>query len=153
MSANWIVVGSKENLDIARERGFDMFGFKSSRKRESASMEPGDRLIFYLIGIMKFGGMAEVTGEAYEDHTPVFRSEKKAAEDYPWRIPTKPVTILDEAQFLDVKEYADKLDMTRARGEYWRLAFQGNLHKISEADYKLLSKDIEKASKLAAAKA
>jgi predicted RNA-binding protein len=151
--SNWIVVGSHENMEIARERGFDMFGFKSSRRRESGTMEPGDRLIFYLIGIMKFGGMVEVTGQAYEDHTPVFKTEKKPNEDYPWRIATKPVTILDESQFLDVKEYADKLDLTRARGEYWRLAFQGNLHKISDADYKLLVHDIEAASKKKAVKA
>jgi predicted RNA-binding protein len=151
--SNWIVVGSHENMEIARERGFDMFGFKSSRRRESATMEPGDRLIFYLIGIMKFGGMVEVTGQAYEDHSPVFKTEKKPNEDYPWRIATKPVTVLDESQFLDVKEYADKLDLTRARGEYWRLAFQGNLHKISDADYKLLAHDIEAAAKKKAVKA
>ena len=143
--ANWIVVGSAENFEIAKARGFDMFGFKSSRRRESASMEVGDKLVFYLIGVMKFGGVAEVTGEAFEDHTPVFKTEKKPNEDYPWRIPTKPDRILDEPQWLDVKEYADKLEMTKRRGEYWRLAFQGNLHKISDEDYKLISDDVTAA--------
>ncbi len=145
--AYWIVVGSAENLEIARERGFDMFGFKSSRRRESATMAKGDKLIFYLIGIMKFGGIATVTGEAYEDHTPVFKTEKKPNEDYPWRIPTAPDRILPEAQWLDVKDYADKLEMTRRRGEYWRLAFQGNLHKISDEDYKEISDDVDAALK------
>ncbi len=144
---NWIVVGSAENFEIARERGFDMFGFKSSRRRESAEMKPGDKLIFYLVGIMKFGGVAEVTGEVFEDHSPVFRTEKKPGEDYPFRINTKPDRILDAEQWLDVKQYADKLDLTRSRGEYWRLAFQGNLHKISDADYALLSNDITEAAK------
>ena len=58
--STWIVVGSPENFEIAKSRGFDMFGFKDKRKRESASMAVGDKLIFYLIGIMKFGGTAEV---------------------------------------------------------------------------------------------
>jgi hypothetical protein len=145
--SNWIVVGSPENFEIAKSRGFDMFGFKDKRKREATSMEPGDQLIFYLIGIMKFGGIAEVTGAAFEDASPVFKTEKKPGEKYSNRIPTKPVRILDEDQYLDVKEYADQLEMTRARGEYWRLAFQGNLHKISDADYKLLVKDIEAAAR------
>jgi len=114
--ANWIVVGSPENFEIARERGFDMFGFKSSRRRESATMQPGDKLIFYLTGIMKFGGIADITSEVYEDRTPVFKSEKKAAEDYPFRVSTKPDRILDRDQWLDVKSYADKLELTRARG-------------------------------------
>jgi predicted RNA-binding protein len=136
--AYWIVVGSHENLEIARARGFDMFGFKSTRKRDSAGMKPGDKLIFYLIGIMKFGGIANVESEVFEDHTPVFKTEKKPGEDYPYRVKTSADRILDPDQFLDVKEYADKLELTRRRGEYWRLAFQGNLHKISDEDYKVI---------------
>lgn len=145
--AYWIVVGSPENLEIARGRGFDMFGFKASRKRETASMRPGDKLIFYLTGIMKFGGIATITSEVFEDHTPVFKSEKKAGEDYCWRVQMEDDRVLEPGQFLDVKEYADKLEMTRRRGEYWRLAFQGNLHKISQEDYDLLSRDVDEAIK------
>ena len=145
--ANWIVVGSPENFEIARERGFDMFGFKSSRRRESASMKPGDKLIFYLTGVMKFGGIAGVTSEVFEDHTPVFKTEKKPGEDYPWRVQTTPDRLLSKDQWLDVKEYADKLEMTSRRGEYWRLAFQGNLHKISDEDYAIISKDVDAALK------
>jgi predicted RNA-binding protein len=145
--ANWIVVGSPENFEIARERGFDMFGFKSSRRRESATMKPGDKLIFYLTGVMKFGGVAGVTSEVFEDHSPVFKTEKKPGEDYPWRVQTKPDRLLTKDRWLDVKEYADRLEMTSRRGEYWRLAFQGNLHKISDEDYEIISKDVDAALK------
>ena len=145
--ANWIVVGSPENFEIARERGFDMFGFKSSRRRESAEMKPGDKLIFYLTGVMKFGGVATVTSEVYEDHTPVFKTEKKPGEDYPWRVRTEPDRLLSKDQWLDVKAYADRLEMTRRRGEHWRLAFQGNLHRISDEDYETISKDVDAALK------
>jgi len=145
--ANWIVVGSAENFEIARERGFDMFGFKSSRRRETAEMKPGDKLIFYLIGVMKFGGVANVEGEVYEDHSPVFKSEKKASEEYPFRIKTSADRILGQEQWLDVKDYATRLEMTRRRGEYWRLAFQGNLHKISDEDYETISNDVDAALK------
>ena len=79
----WIVVGSPENYEIARERGFDMFGFKSTRRRESAEMKPGDKLIFYLTGVMRFGGIAKVESEVFEDHTPVFKTEKKPARTTP----------------------------------------------------------------------
>ena len=145
--ANWIVVGSPENFEIARDRGFDMFGFKSSRRRESATMRPGDKLIFYLTGVMKFGGVANVTSEVFEDHTPVFKTEKKPGEDYPWRVRTEPDRILDKDRWLDVKEYAERLEMTRRRGEYWRLAFQGNLHKITDEDYEIISQDVDAALK------
>jgi predicted RNA-binding protein len=147
--AYWIVVGSPENFEIARDRGFDMFGFKSTRRRESAEIKPGDKLIFYLTGVMKFGGIAEITSDVYEDRTPVFRSEKKAAEDYPFRAKTQPDRLLDKDQWLDVKEFATRLEMTRRRGEYWRLAFQGNLHKISDEDYKEISDAVDAARKAA----
>ena len=143
--AYWIVVGSAENLEIARERSFDMFGFKSSRRRESATMAKGDKLIFYLIGIMKFGGIANVESEVFEDHTPVFKTEKKPGEDYPFRVKTSNDRVLEPSRYLDVKEYATKLELTRKRGEYWRLAFQGNLHKISQEDYDVISADVDAA--------
>jgi hypothetical protein len=143
----WIVVGSPENFEIARSRGFDMFGFKSTRRRESAEMKPGDKLIFYLTGVMKFGGIATITSDVFEDHSPVFKSEKKPGEDYPFRVKTEPDRILDRDQWLDVKDYATRLEMTRRRGEHWRLAFQGNLHRISDEDYKMLRQDVDAAAR------
>ena len=143
----WIVVSSPENFDIARGRGFDMFGFKSTRRRESAEMRPGDKLVFYLTGVMRFGGIANVESEVFEDHTQVFQSEKKPGEDYPFRVRASADTLLDEGQWLDVKEYATRLELTRRRGEHWRLAFQGNLHKISDEDYKTIAAGVAEAAK------
>ena len=133
--ADWIVVGSEENFEIAKARGFDLFGFKSTRRGESAKMRPGDRLVFYLTGIMKLGGIARVESETFEDHTPIFKSEKKPGEDYPFRVRTAPEIILEPADYLDVKELAPRLEYTSSRGEHWRLAFQGNLHRIGEQDF------------------
>ena len=131
----WIVVGSEENMLIAESRGFDVFGFKSTRRNEVSRMRQGDRLIFYLTKIMKFGGIAEVTSEYFEDHSKVFKSEKKSGEDYPFRLKTKPEIILEPDQYLDAREIAPGLAFTQRWGDNWRLAFQGNLHEISEEDY------------------
>ena len=135
----WIVVGSEENMRIAEERGFDIFGFKSTRRREVEQMEPGDKLIFYLTKIMKFGGLAEVTSGYFEDHEKVFRSDKKPKEDYPWRVNVKPEIVLTPDQYLDVREIAPTMQYTKKwPAEHWRLAFQGNLHQIPEEDFQTL---------------
>ncbi|MEO6196669.1 MAG: EVE domain-containing protein [Dehalococcoidia bacterium] len=135
--AYWIVVGSEENMRIAESRGWDIFGFKSTRRNEVARMKPGDSLIFYLNKIMKFGGVAEVTSEYFEDHEKTFRSSKKPKEDYPFRVTIKPVIALTPEQYLDVREIGPTLEFTRKwPAEHWRLAFQGNLHEIPESDYK-----------------
>ena len=134
--AYWIVVGSEENMRIAEARGFDVFGFKSTRRTEASRIKPGDRLIFYLTKIMKFGGVAEVTSDCFEDHTKVFRSTKKPNEDYPFRVNVRPSVILTPDQYLDVREIAPSLEFTRKwPPEHWRLAFQGNLHEVPAADY------------------
>jgi predicted RNA-binding protein len=147
----WIVVGSEENMRIAEGRGWDMFGFKSTRRAEAAGMKPGDRLIFYLTKIMKFGGMAEVTSDYYEDHEKVFRSEKKPKEDYPWRVKIKKVTVLSPEQYLDVREIGPTMEYVKKwPSEHWRLAFQGNLHQIPESDYKLISGLMAEATKVKA---
>jgi predicted RNA-binding protein len=137
----WIVVGSEENMRIAEARGFDIFGFKSTRRREVSGMQPGDKLIFYLTKIMKFGGLAEVTSDYFEDHEKVFRSEKKPNEDYPFRVKARPLIVLTPDQYLDVKEIGPTLDYPKKwPAEHWRLAFQGNLHEIPESDYKRIER-------------
>ncbi len=136
----WIVVGSEDNMRIAEARGFDIFGFKSTRRSEVSGMRPGDKLVFYLTKIMKFGGIAEVTSDYFEDHTKVFRSEKKPGEDYPFRVKVKPIMILAPEQYLDVREIAPRLAYTKKwPAEHWRLAFQGNLHQVPQSDYELIA--------------
>lgn len=141
----WIVVGSEENMRIAEARGFDIFGFKSTRRREAAQIQPGDKLIFYLTKIMKFGGLAEVISESFEDHTKVFKSAKPQ-EDYPFRIRVQAEIILKPDQHLDVKEIAPRMQYPRKwPPEHWRLAFQGNLHRIPQEDYDLIVGEMKQA--------
>ncbi len=147
----WIVVGSEENMRIAEARGFDMFGFKSTRRSEAAQMKPGDKLIFYLTKIMKFGGLAEITSDYFEDHASVFKSEKKPGEDYPFRVKVKPLIVLEPDQYLDVREIAPGMDYTKKwPAQHWRLAFQGNLHQIPASDYKKLESMMKAAAKVKA---
>ena len=144
----WIVVGSPDNFQVAVDRGFDLFGFKSTRRKASGEMEPGDKLVFYLTGIKMFGGIATVKSDSFEDHSKLFTSVKKTEEDYPFRVKTKADIVLDEDQMLYVPDFVPLLEFTK-KGETksWAMHFQGNLHKISEADYNLLEKAMKSQKK------
>ncbi len=133
----WIVVGSADNFELLRERGFDLCAFKSSRRRQTESMQPGDRLVFYLTKVVQFGGIVEVTGDSYEDDSDIgLHSEGDADERFPFRISTKPVHVLPVGDYLDVREITDLLEKTRRLGpKKLGMAFRGNLHRISDADY------------------
>ncbi len=146
----WVVVGGPDNFEIARQRGFDMFGFKSTRRREASQMRPGDKLVFYLTGVMKFGGTATVTSEMYEDHEKVFGSKKKPGEDYPFRVKAQPDIILEPDAYLDVREFGPAMQYTKKwPPEHWRLAFQGNLHLIPAEDYEMLLREMRGVAKAA----
>ncbi len=133
----WIVVGGASNFETLRERGFDLAAFKSSRRKQSGEMEPGDRLVFYLTKVVQFGGIVEVTGEAYEDTSDIgMTSEGKPTDEYRFRIPTKPVMIPEPDDYIEVREITDLLEKTRKLGpKKLGMAFRGNLHRISDEDY------------------
>jgi predicted RNA-binding protein len=136
----WITVGSPENFEVLRKRKFDVTAFKSSRRKQSGEMQPGDRIVFYLTGVVEFGGVVEVTGEAFEDHSDLgLESEGKPGEDFPFRIKTKPVVIAKPGNNIDVRDITDQLDKTRNFGpKKLGMCFRGNLHKISEGDLKTI---------------
>ncbi len=133
----WIVVGSPDNFELLRERNFDLCAFKASREKQSSEMQPGDRIVHYLTGDVRFGGIVEVTGPMFQDTTDLgLRSKAKTGEEYPYRIPTKPVVILSPEDYIDVRDITDQLDKTRKLGpKKLGMAFRGNLHRISDADY------------------
>ena len=133
----WIVVGGAENFELLREREFDICGFKASRRKQSGEMRPGDRLVYYLTKVVQFGGIVEVTSTMFEDTSNFgLRSEGKQGEEYPFRVQTKPVVIPPQGHYVEVREITDLLEKTRTLGpQRLGLAFQGHLHRISDADY------------------
>ncbi len=142
----WIAVGSAENFELLRERGFDIAAFKSSRRKQSSDMQPGDRLVFYLTKVVQFGGIAEITSEAFEDESDIgLRSESKGEdESFPYRVQTKPLVIPEPGDYVEVREITDLLDKTRNFGpKKLGMAFRGNLHKISDADYRQIESLLE----------
>ncbi len=136
MSQAWITVGSSANFDVLRERGFDLCAFKASRRKQSGDMKPGDRIAFYITKDVLFGGIVEVTGEAFEDTSDIgLESEGKPGEDYPFRISTKPLAIAEPGHEVSVREITDQLEKTRKLGpKKLGMAFRGNLHRISDED-------------------
>jgi predicted RNA-binding protein len=142
----WIVVGGLSNFEKLRERNFDVAVFKSSRRKQSGEMEPGDRLVFYLTKVVQFGGIVEVAGKAYEDLSDIgMRSEAgKPTDDYPFRIDTKPVLIPEPGNYVEVREITDLLEKTRKLGpKKLGMAFRGNLHKITDEDYQEIERLIQ----------
>jgi hypothetical protein len=145
---HWLLVSSPENFEVSRARGFDIAGMKSRHRKKAETVKAGDTVFFYLVGIKAIGGLAEVTGPYFESDEHIWDSRKEG-EEYPFRFPITPTAIIaDPKDFVPVEEFVDALEYPkRWSRSNWTLAFQGNVHKLNEADYALLAAAVRDAAK------
>jgi hypothetical protein len=135
----WILTGSPENFAATREHGFRVIGMKERRRRQALEMEPGDRIVFYLTGIGRFAGSVLITSEMFEDRTKVWPGKPGKPDPYPWRFETEPEVILEDDRFVPAESVRDELEHIRKwPAEHWKLAFQGQLRPVSDADADVL---------------
>jgi EVE domain len=152
MPQTWVLTGSLDNLRATREHGFRVIGAKEGRRRLAEQIEPGDLIVLYVTGVQAFGGIVRVTGELFEDRSPLWPGKPGKPDPYPWRFETEPVVTLDEDRFVPAEELAGELEHVRKwPAEHWRLAFQGQLRRVSSADSEVLERRIREAAGATAA--
>lgn len=140
---NWLLVSSADNFETSRARGFDIAGMKSRHRRKAERVAPGDRVAYYLVGVKSVGGLAEVTGTCFEDETKIWESNKPG-EVYPFRFPVKLTYARDKGHYLPMESLVHTLTYPkRWPPEHWTLAFQGNVHVLSDDDYSLIAEALQ----------
>lgn len=139
----WLLVSSPENFEVSRARGFDVAGMKSRHRKKAETVRSGDTVFFYLTGMKAIGGLAEVTGTFFEDHSHIWDS-KKEGEEYPYRFEIRPLAIIpDSGDFVAVEVFVDELEyVQRWPRQNWTLAFQGNVHRLPETDFAVLAEAV-----------
>ena len=146
-ATTWVLTGSLDNFRATREHGFGVIGMKERRRGMAEQVEPGDRIVFYVTGIQAFAGVVRVTGEMYEDRAKVWPGKPGNPDAYPWRFETEPELVLEEDDFVPAVELAAHLEHVRKwPAEHWRLAFQGQLRAVSQADARLLEERLRDAA-------
>ena len=149
--ATWILTGSPDNFEATRERGFRLIGAKERKRPMAERIEVGDEIVLYLTQIQVFAGIIRVTSEMFEDREKVWPGKPGKVDPYPWRFETEPVVVLDENSFVPAEDVALQLEhVQKWPPEHWKLAFQGQLRTVSEADAKLLGERLRAAAPTAA---
>lgn len=139
MPQTWILTGSPENHAATAARGYELIGMKERRRRQALEMEPGDRIVLYATRVMAFAASIRLTGEMFEDRTPVWPGKPGKADPYPWRFPAEPELVLPEDAWLPAETLKDSLEhIAKWPAEHWKLAFQGQLRTISAHDETVL---------------
>ncbi len=150
-ACTWILTGSPENYAATREHDFTLIGCKERRRNQALAIEPGDLIVLYLTRVMRFAAVVRVTGELYEDRAPVWPGKPGRPDAYPWRVQTEPVLVLDEPSWVAADALKDELEHIRKwPAEHWKLAFQGQLRTVSQADGALLLERMRAAAGVSA---
>jgi hypothetical protein len=137
--ATWILTASPENHAATAAHGFQVIGFKERRRRQALEVERGDRIVLYLTRVMRFAASIRVIGDLYEDREKLWPGKPGKADAYPWRFPTEPELVLEETDWLPAESVREELEHIRKwPAEHWKLAFQGQLRTVSQADADLL---------------
>jgi len=140
-----MLVVTPENFSITRERGFKVQGVEGRHRRKVRRMLPGDRVLYFVAGSRRFAATATVASTYREDHTPIWKGPPP--EDYPLRVNIRPEVVLEEGDWVDARELGPTLEYVRKwPPESWPLAFQGNMHLLSQRDFRLIEEEMRKVS-------
>lgn len=145
----WMVVVDEENLEITRERGFEVLGIDSHNRRKSVRITPEDRLLFYVQDKKGFAATATVESEHFEENTRIWKHHEKN-EKFPNRVKMKADLVLEPEDYIDAREIAPTLEYVKKwPAEHWPLAFFGMLHIVPQRDFNLLEEEIRKSNEAA----
>ncbi|MFN0073024.1 MAG: EVE domain-containing protein [Chloroflexota bacterium] len=143
--SHWMITLSPENFDATRKARFTVQGVKNRHRKKAERMAPGDRILFYVNQIQVFPAIATVTSAFFEDQTPIWESAERRPDRFPWRVRIHPDCVLEPHEYIDARLLAPRLlYVKRWAPEDWALAFQGNVHLLSAADFALVDNEIQR---------
>ena len=143
--SHWMIVTTPESFEVTRQRGYDLLGLRSRHRKKAERMSPGDRILYYVAGIRVFPATAIVTSGFFEDSRPIWQANERRPEVFPWRVHTRADVVLREFEYLDAYQLAPRLlYVKRWAPEDWPLAFQGQVHLLSAADYGLVEGEMRR---------
>lgn len=135
-----MVVTTPDNYAATRRRRFRLQGVKTRYRRAAERIAPGDRICWYLVGVAGFVATATVISPAFEEHTPIWTSTGRP-DPYPWRFRIRRDLARAPADAVPAAALAPRLAFIRRwPAAHWRLAFQGNLHRIGRRDFGVIER-------------
>jgi hypothetical protein len=103
-------------------------------------MNTGDRVVYYIMKLQKFGATATITGDYFEDRTKQWTNDD---EMWPARRPSKANIVLADDELVDAKKLVPFLSFIKNK-EKWGTYFQGSIKTIPEDDFRLIESEMKK---------
>lgn len=138
----WLITTFPDNFKVDKETtGFTVQGLKERHKKTAMKFQPGDKVVYYINRISKFGAIATITsGYYHDDKTRIWTDED---EIWPSRAKSKPDLVLEEGELLDIKRVIKDLTFVKDK-QNWGLYVRGSVRRIPEEDYLLIESEMRK---------
>ena len=137
----WLIVTSPENFKHTRDNlDFKIQGLPHRFRKQVQKMNVGDKVVIYIMKMQKFGAIARIVGEYYEDNTKVWLDEE---EMWTSRRKQEPEIVLNDDELIDAKRLISDLSFVENK-EFWGAHFQGSIKNIPEEDFKLIESEMKK---------
>jgi hypothetical protein len=103
----WLDLFTGTTWDEFRNAGANISGFRERMRKRAKRIKPGDVLLCYLTGVMRWVGALEVVRPT-SDASPIW-----ASDAFPVRFAVKPLVMLDPECGVLMKQFEGKLDFYR----------------------------------------
>ena len=140
----WMLVTTQENLDITRERGFNMQGVDSKNRKKAVRMGPEDRVLYYVSDKKGFAATATVISDSFEDDERIWKHHRDE-ETFPHRVELNPDVVLEESSYVDAFQIGPTMEYVKKWPPHlWPHAFYGMLHIIPQRDFNFLEAELRR---------
>ncbi len=121
----WLDLFTGRTWEQFREAGGTITGFRERMRQHKRKPVPGDILLCYLTGVMRWVGALEVVAHS-DDKSAIWDTD-----DFPYRFRVKPLVLLDPAHGVPLDDLEGKLDFYRSAED--RGGFRGFLRMSPNA--------------------
>lgn len=124
------------------DAGGNVSGFRESRWSTVQKVKPGDYLLCYLTGVMRFIGVLEVTSKPYKDESHIW-----SYTTFPCRMNVKVIVNLTPETAIPILSLRDELSIFRnlKSPNAWTGMLRGSPMRWSEADGEIIVNALQKA--------
>lgn len=103
-----------------QKAGSNVTGFREHNWKRAERIKPGDIFLCYMVGVSRWVGLLEITGDRYKDESRIWSEEV-----FPVRFPVKPLVILTPEQGVPMTAMEGKLSFFPQGGPVGR--WSGNV--------------------------
>ena len=115
----WLDLFTGTTWQEFQDAGANVSGFREHNWKRARNIRPGDIFLCYMVGVKRWVGLLEVTGDRFRDESPIWGEEV-----FPVRFRVKPLVMLPPEHGVPMEELKGKLsfyeaDATASRWSGW----------------------------------